>query len=729
MNQNPYLALGLDGDVVAWAALGVSGVATAIAFSPRVVSALRERSPAWALLALAAAAWLLSLGYLHYYLRGGPRIIDAAHYYLAGRALSEGYFAFPVPEPLASFSGRFLATAPSGDALAVLFPPGYPAALALAFEVGAPLALGPALAAALVLATYWLARQVGASSAVARAAALLSVLSVALRYHTADTMSHGLAALLLAGATAASLVKDRAYGLLAGVLCGWLIATRPVTGMVAVLGLAFVQRAATLRLLLFALGLAPGIALLLLQQKAVTGDYFASTQLAYYARADGPPGCFRYGFGKSIGCLFEHGDYVRARLPHGYGLREALATTWRRLLVHTLDIANFAPLALGIPLAAWFGRRERTTRLLVALVVAGMLAYAPFYFEGSFPGGGARFFGDWLPLEHVLVARALAELGATRFAWPLVLAGFALHTSTQHRSLRDREGGRPMFEPAELARHGVTRGLMFVETDHGFALAFDPAVKTASDGVVVARARHDALDALLWQALGKPPTYCYDYDPGARQSRPTIRACTPAEDVTNAPRENVTNAPREDATNAPREDATNAPREDATNAPREGIARIEGESLWPPFEVKGGWAHPDYLAQRCISRGRGLRVRAEAERARLGLTLPPIDRPTDLRVGWSSDAPPSIEVSWGVRHGGTGSAEESLPSPRNEGAARADARPIEGATLTWRSSESGCWQSAWITLSAESDVSRLRISAANGVLDYIELRPSRPESR
>ena len=53
-----------------------------------------------------------------------------------------------------------------------------------------------AVAALLVVATAALARRTTGRSDVARMAAVLSATSGALRYHTADTMSHGLAALL-----------------------------------------------------------------------------------------------------------------------------------------------------------------------------------------------------------------------------------------------------------------------------------------------------------------------------------------------------------------------------------------------------------------------------------------------------------------------------------------------------------------------------------------------------
>ena len=90
-------------------------------------------------------------GLRRHYLRGGPRIIDATSYWLEARALSEGHLAFAVPEPSAAFRGRFLVSPEASARLAVIFPPGYPAILAVGFWLGAPLAVGPLIAAALVV--------------------------------------------------------------------------------------------------------------------------------------------------------------------------------------------------------------------------------------------------------------------------------------------------------------------------------------------------------------------------------------------------------------------------------------------------------------------------------------------------------------------------------------------------------------------------------------------------
>jgi hypothetical protein len=402
-----------------------------------------------------------------------------------------------------------LASAPRS--LSVIFPPGYAALLAVGFLLHAPLYLGPVLGALIVVVTYELARELTHRTDVALVAAAVSVLCAALRYHTADTMSHGLCAFLLCAGALCALRAVGVNAFLSGLAVGWLCATRPVSGLVGVLLALYLLDRSARHLLWFALGLVPGVVLLLLYQRAATGSFWSSTQLAYYALADGPPGCFRYGFGRGIGCLYEHGDYVRARLANGYGLGEAARVTVRRLAVHSIDIANAAPLALLCPLGAWQARADRRVRGLFVACLALMLAYAPFYFDASYPGGGARLFADVLPLEHVLLAIALVRLDWSLVALPLSLVGFAVHASFAHRALAEREGGHPMFEEKELARAGVTRGLVFVDTDHGFNLGHDPGQWDAQHRVVVARYEHDAHDFWLWERLERPPSYRYSY--------------------------------------------------------------------------------------------------------------------------------------------------------------------------------------------------------------------------
>jgi hypothetical protein len=568
--MGPLLELGPSSEPVGLSALALGIVLFFFGVTRRTWSRAlfqRGRSATW-VAACALLAVLLSAGYVLYFLRGGPRIVDATSYYLEARALAEGKLAFAVAEPTGAFRGRFSILGPAG--LAVIFPPGYPLALALGFVLRAPLAVGPVLAALLVGATYIAAKELELGETTARVAALLSVLCAALRYHTADTMSHGLSALLLIASLTAALRPRPTRAALAGLLAGWLMATRPVTGTVAT-ALVFsllVTRSAwssRLRLLgLAALSLVPGLALLAAHQRVATGSFFHSTQLAYYALADSPPGCFRWGFGRGIGCRFEHADFVKSHLSDGFGFLAVLYVTGERLLWHAFDVANLVLLAPLVPWVVWRERGIQGIRWAGAAVALLVLAYAPFYFPGSYPGGGARILADALPLEHVLLAAGFVRLGLEALVPGLLLLGFALSTIHAHLSLRNRDGGHPMFEQRVLAEHHVSHGLVWVQTDHGFALGHDPSATDPARSVVVARWHGDAHDLALWDDLGRPTAFRYRYSPATG-----VASLTPFE-------------------------------------PSPGTWRWEAEAEWPPLEVSGGAARPDF--RPCLSGGSGLYV-------------------------------------------------------------------------------------------------------------------------
>jgi hypothetical protein len=598
--------LGAPADPVAWTALGagLAGFAWLMA-APRFkrLRIGRVAPPMW-LAALSALAVVLSAGYVVVYLGGGPRIIDATSYFLEARALSHGDLSFPTPDPSSSFRGRFLVNVPGRTELGVIFPPGYPLLLALGMVFRMPMAIGPLLGGALVVATYALGRELTGRREVGLLAAAASAICAALRYHTADTMAHGWSALLLTVALWSSLRGGRWGGAVAGLGTGWLLATRPVTGLVviAVCGFLAWRRHG---LVPFLLALVPGVGLLMAHQHAVTGSFIGSTQLHYYALADGPPGCFRYGFGRGIGCLHEHGDFVASQLPHGFSVGAALTVTWHRLYSHFRDAWNFQP--CGLLLLPWILVRVRTERRLVpalVLVLGVMLAYLPFYFDGSYPGGGARLFADILPLEHVLGAAVLG--GAAPWLVPAALLGFALQTGSDHRALQRRDGGHPMFDPAVLARNHIESGLLFVDTDHGFNLAHRPAELDARRGLVVARLRRDAYDTALWEGLGRPPTYLY-YS-SARTIVPYQPRWSP-------------------------------------------LARFEAESAWPPLGVDGGWVRPEYLGEPCVSAGRGLRLLptgADGVSATLDVSVPAPGRYL-VSVGWVARRTGALEVAGELR--------------------------------------------------------------------------------
>src|SRR5262249_3492952 len=157
-----------------------------------------------------------------------------------------------------------------------------------------------------------------------RLAAALSVACAALRYHTADTMAHGAAALAVTIALAAALAARRRNDVrlfaLAGLAAGYGARPRPVSALpigALVCALAWGDARRARALGASAAAAVPGVLFLLAANRAATGSAFTWPQLLYYATSDGPPGCFRYGFGASVGCVFEHKDFVASRLPHG----------------------------------------------------------------------------------------------------------------------------------------------------------------------------------------------------------------------------------------------------------------------------------------------------------------------------------------------------------------------------------------------------------------------------
>ena len=561
---------GLPPDLPAKLAVALAAVMIGFAFlkrSPILFEGTERR-----FLAIASVgAGLLSIAYVSSYLHGGPRIIDATTYFLQGRALSHGDFAWQPLDPSASFRGRFLLyrdAADGGPSLGGIFPPGYPLLLAFGFLLGAPMIVGPALAIGVVVATYRLARAFGLAEPYARAAALLSVACAALRYHTADTMSHGATALAVAVALEQAL---RGRATTAWLAVGYVIATRPISAIpIAIVVAALVlRRGSAIARVRPMLGLVPGVALLLLSQRAVTGSWLGSTQRMYYALSDGPAGCFRYGFGADTGCVFEHGDFVAARLPHGYGIGEAFGTTIRRLHHHLLDVANFEPLALLVLVPIGKRRGDRAVRAATALVGLQLLAYVPFYFDGDYPAAGARFFADVLPVEHVLVVMAIVLLAkrierALHLLVAVALAGFAVHAVFPHASLRDRDGGHPMFEKEVLSYASIHQGLLFIDTDHGFALAHDPAARI-EDGVIVARKHGDDRDRLVYEKLGRPPTWWYRFDPPATTGLVVSWAPPPSGDT----------------------------------------LRFEAEAEWPALAQSGGFAAPGWT-HACASGKRAL---------------------------------------------------------------------------------------------------------------------------
>jgi hypothetical protein len=657
--DTPLGWFGLPPDAPAAAALALAIAWGALVYSGKIwpraangVAIMRRTTAHIAFWPMVAAA--LSAAYVAYYLRGGPRVIDATSYLLAAKAIASGVFCFATGLPSAAIRGRFLIGADATECVGVLFPPGYPLALAGAVSAGFPMLLGPLIAAAQTSIVWLLGRRYLGQGGAGVAAALY-VLSGCARYHTADTMSHGWAALLLSGACYAWGFRSAWGDRIGGVCWGWLVATRPVTGVVGLFALSLLhkkrvagepaQRGGLFRRGANAmLGAAPFLGLLLWYNHALTGDVLLTPQSLYYALADGEPGCFRYGFGPNVGCRHEHGDFMTEFMPHGYGLVEALGTTSRRLFQHLRDAGNSELGAIALVLAGASRRVRQQHAWLPFVVCAQVLAYLPFYYDGNYPAGGARMFADVLPLEHLLLAAWLAPLSLGAYAAPLSLLGFALHGAHDHLLLGSREGGRPLFEHAVVAQAGARRGLLFMPSDHGFNLAYQPSPLI---DLQVVRRRGDGHDRVAWEQRGKPPSYVYDW-------RPEVMA-----------------EPR--------------------LAPYDVSLldyRFEAENEWPVLGIEDAWAQP-IAGAPCLSGALGLRLNVSGSAPYMVLELPvPQSGLWRVGVGSHGGAPANVDVDGTSLTLHAAAAKDaclvrwSAPRALAAGARRIGFRPAPSDTVT-----------------------------------------------
>jgi hypothetical protein len=523
----PWVGLWVDAwgrppDRPALAALGVAVLLLAAAASPggphRVASILE----AWGVadvarkrrfvVVTAFAAAFLSLGYLSFYLRGGPRAPEAAAYWMQGRALSHGALHWTIPDPTASFRAPLFRFA-APNRLAGTLAPGFPLLLGLGFLLGAPMIVGPLVAAALVVGTWLLGHEVARASgepparseAIARAAAGLSVVSVALRFQTCEALPHGAAALAVTMALVCAMrarrTGDGRWFAAAGASVGAGCAVAPWSSVaIGVVVLAMIVRAnRPARVAVWTvLSFLPGALFVLAAQRAATGHALVAAQGA--ARS-------AMTFSAPAGARAALLAFGRASL---HGARQHLA-----------DVANFEPIALA-PLGLLFGKIRTRAAILPAVVVAAAIAahalqvasHSPIAVEGVARWARSGILVEVLPIEQVLVALAVARVfpaaigRASLVIFSLALGGFAVHVAYDHEQIARSGDGRPHYEPDVPRDTGVTHGLVFFEDDEGYELAADPDA-IASHGIEAARLRGDDHDRLLFDILGHPPAHRY----------------------------------------------------------------------------------------------------------------------------------------------------------------------------------------------------------------------------
>jgi 4-amino-4-deoxy-L-arabinose transferase-like glycosyltransferase len=382
---------------------------------------------AFALLGVAAARLTASLA-----LADVPHVMDEIAYRLQARMFADGHLTAPLHLPRAAFAMWFV-----DDRVRTfsIFPPGWPAVLALGVLLKATAWVNPLLHGTATLLVARAARELGGGRAAVFASAFYALSPQAVLL-AASLMSHTLVALAAAAVLAMGLRLIRpdpsplhAAGL--GTALGVAAVTRPLCavalGIAAALFVVLALRRRLLRPAHLAALAGPAVVLVALlgaYNAHLTGNPLRFPQEAYFDEHESPvdhptfrygPGCNRLGFGPGHGCeALPDGMHTvaHARWNAGVNLK---AWLW---------LAGGGPLAFVLAFLGITGRAERRDRrerwaraVILSVILAVILLYGFYWYAGTCYG--ARFYHAALPSLLVLAALGLdwiAGAGRRRIA-------------------------------------------------------------------------------------------------------------------------------------------------------------------------------------------------------------------------------------------------------------------------------------------------------------------------
>jgi 4-amino-4-deoxy-L-arabinose transferase-like glycosyltransferase len=399
---------------------------------------------AFALLGVAVARLTASLA-----LADVPHVMDEIAYTLQARMFAGGHLTAPLHLPRAAFAMWFV-----DDRVRTfsIFPPGWPAVLAIGVLLGAAAWVNPLLHGATTLLVARVARGLGDSgdggdsggeeewgSRAAVFAAAIYALSPQAVLLAASRMSHTLVAFAAAAVLATGLRLIRRdpsplHAAALGAALGVAAVTRPLCavalGSAAALFVVLGLRRRVLRPAHLAALAGPAVVLVALlgaYNAHLTGNPLRFPQEAYFDEHAPPidhrifrygPGCNRLGFGPGHGCeALPDGMHTVA---HAFWNAGVNLKAW-------LWLAGGGPLAFVLAFLAVAERRERRARgVVLAVIPAVLLLYGLYWYAGTCYG--ARFYHAALPSLLVLAALGLdriASAGRQRTA-AVVFAVFLL---------------------------------------------------------------------------------------------------------------------------------------------------------------------------------------------------------------------------------------------------------------------------------------------------------------
>lgn len=395
-------------------------------------------------------------------LEGMPHVSDEVAYAMQARIFATARLFAEAPAAPSMVLYPFVGTDPGIHAV---FPPGWPALLALGTLLRFPILVNPLLAACLPPLTWRIARSV-ADAPTARVAAAISALSPGVLVLAASRMSQTsvlVALLVLAGsaggvgATARASTAGRPTLLDVAAAAGalaYVVLARPLDALCVGGPLL----AVTLWRRRDAAGLALGIGLPLLAtlalgafNHALTGDPLTFPADRWFdAFYQDRPGCNRLGFGADVGCAGGAG-------APGYTPMDGLVT-----LVH--NVLTFDRLLLGVPggLLLAVGGLVLLGRRAPVLWIPLLVPVAYFFYWSPGVAYGARFYHPLYVVVPTLVALALCRL-ARHWAMLPVLAGAAVGLLLSARDLSSSYWCVDGSLRDALEEGGITEGVVFLD--------------------------------------------------------------------------------------------------------------------------------------------------------------------------------------------------------------------------------------------------------------------------
>ena len=360
-----------------------------------------------------AAIWvgLLSAGLSWYVYESHPHIQDEVIYLYHARYLAEGLLTVPAPPIPAAFS--FYMIPYEADRWFSIFPPGWPAMLALGVFLGAPWLVNPILAAVNVLLSYGLLREVYPRRTAVLAVILLS-LSPWFVFMGMNLMAHTFTLTCALGAALAVVWASKTgkftWGLIGGSGVGMVSLIRPLDGVVTagLLGLwAFIASHQRLKVLTsFALGTVTIAAVVLPYNRHITGSSTVFPLTAYYEKYYGPK-ANAFGFGPGRGL-----NWPIDAFP-GHSPIEALINA--NLNTFSINIELFGWSTGSLILSGLFlfsGTSQKGDYSMLAVILAIVGVFSLYWFSGG-PDFGARYWYLTVVSLVALSARGINFLETT----------------------------------------------------------------------------------------------------------------------------------------------------------------------------------------------------------------------------------------------------------------------------------------------------------------------------